>query len=292
MPATRPDVLPPIQVGAWLRAGGVFQGSDPSKVNDWRMDNAYAELHAGGKIHQKVSVTLNLNANMASSRRRPAHRPGQSAGVDHGRHHLVRPDGRIPHLGRPPAGPRRPRERVRSVLHDPVELPRVLDRGRDDDRRCAAGRRRTAATTAPSSGATSRAASSRTSPASSTTSTLTTSPLFSGRVRLALWDPEPGFWGNGSYFGDKDLLSIGVGGQFQKNGSRLRAKDWAEVNVDVLVEKKLGGGSFVTGEGRVLPQQRRRLRRERLVVRARGLRDAPDRPRQHPADGPLPVGED
>ena len=39
-----------------------------------------------------------------------------------------------------------------------------------------------------------------------------TSPLFSGRVRLALWDPEPGFWGNGSYFGDKDLLSIGVGG--------------------------------------------------------------------------------
>ena len=46
-----------------------------------------------------------------------------------------------------------------------------------------------------------------------------TSPLFSGRVRLALWDPEPGFWGNASYFGDKDLLSIGVGGQFQKNGA-------------------------------------------------------------------------
>ena len=75
-----------------------------------------------------------------------------------------------------------------------------------------------------------------------------TSPLFSGRVRLALWDPEPGFWGNCSYFGDKDLLSIGVGGQFQNNGSGA-GKDWAEVNVDVLVEKKLGGGSFVTGEG-------------------------------------------
>jgi hypothetical protein len=76
------------------------------------------------------------------------------------------------------------------------------------------------------------------------------SPLFSGRVRLALWDPEPGFWGNGSYFGDKDLLSIGVGGQFQNNGSTtlMGQKDWAEVNVDVLVEKKLGGGSFVTGE--------------------------------------------
>ena len=92
MPATRPDVLPPIQVGAWMRVGGVFQGSDPSKVNDWRMDNAYAELHAGGKIHQKVSVTLNLNANMASY-----HGGGLPIGlgnplvVGHGRDHLVRP---------------------------------------------------------------------------------------------------------------------------------------------------------------------------------------------------------
>jgi hypothetical protein len=81
---------------------------------------------------------------------------------------------------------------------------------------------------------------------------VTTSPLFSGRVRLALLDPEPGFWGNGSYFGDKNLLSIGVGGQFQKHGSTGMAgpeKDYAEVNADVLFEKKLGGGSFVTGEG-------------------------------------------
>ena len=30
------------------------------------MDNAYVELHAGGKIHKKVGVTLNLAANMLS----------------------------------------------------------------------------------------------------------------------------------------------------------------------------------------------------------------------------------
>ena len=53
MPATRPDVLPPIDVGAWMRVGGIFQGSDPSKLNDWHMDNAYVELHAGGKITQE-----------------------------------------------------------------------------------------------------------------------------------------------------------------------------------------------------------------------------------------------
>ena len=65
MPATRPDVLPPIDVGAWLRVGGKFQGEDPSKVNDWHMDNAYVELHAGGKITKNIGVTLNLNANIA-----------------------------------------------------------------------------------------------------------------------------------------------------------------------------------------------------------------------------------
>jgi hypothetical protein len=80
---------------------------------------------------------------------------------------------------------------------------------------------------------------------------IATSPLLTGRLRLALWDPEPGFWGNASYFGDKDMLSFGVGAQFQNNGSSnaVGAKDYAEVNVDALFEKKLGGGSFFTAEG-------------------------------------------
>jgi hypothetical protein len=82
-----------------------------------------------------------------------------------------------------------------------------------------------------------------------------TSPLFSGRLRLALMDEEPGFWGNSSYFGDKDIFSIAVGGQYQKNGSTGGAagmagdKNWMEFNADVLFEKKLGGGSFFTAEG-------------------------------------------
>src|SRR6185369_7665772 len=60
-----------------------------------------------------------------------------------------------------------------------------------------------------------------------------------------------GFWGNASYFGDKDILSIGLGGQFQKHGSATMAEDksWTEVNADVLFEKKLPGGAFVTAEG-------------------------------------------
>ncbi len=85
-----------------------------------------------------------------------------------------------------------------------------------------------------------------------------TSPLFSGKLRLALLDPEPGFWGNGSYFGDKDMLSFDVGGQAQgTQGLPAGSKTYAEINVDGLFEKKLGGGSFVHGRGGLLPLQRR-----------------------------------
>ena len=75
------------------------------------------------------------------------------------------------------------------------------------------------------------------------------SPLFSGKLRLALLDPEPGFWGNGSYFGDKDILSFDVGFQVQgTQGLPDGSKTYADINVDGLFEKKLGGGSFFTAE--------------------------------------------
>ncbi len=60
-------MLPPIDVCAWLRVSSIFQGQNPSKINDWHMDSAYGELHAGGKIHKKVGVTLNLNADTTVS---------------------------------------------------------------------------------------------------------------------------------------------------------------------------------------------------------------------------------
>ena len=89
MPATRPDALPPIDVGAWMRVELALPGSDTKKVNDWQINNAYVELHAGGKIHKNVGVTLNLNANMLAwnSAGTPS---GELAGGSRGRHHLVR----------------------------------------------------------------------------------------------------------------------------------------------------------------------------------------------------------
>src|SRR5258708_26947365 len=73
----------------------------------------------------------------------------------------------------------------------------------------------------------------------------TATPLYSGRLQLALLAKEPGFWGNGSYFGEKDVLSIGVSGQAQK---ALVGPNYGEFSADALAEFKVGGG-WVTGEG-------------------------------------------
>ena len=36
-----------------------------------------------------------------------------------------------------------------------------------------------------------------------------------GRVQVDFWDPEGGYYLNGTYYGDKNLLAVGVAGQVQ-----------------------------------------------------------------------------
>jgi hypothetical protein len=245
MPATKPDVLPPISVGAWTRVGAKVQGaSDASKLNDFQMDTVYAELHAGGKIHKKVGVTLNLAANMLGWDATTV--PTQASLVlledaiisfdFQDEFHLWAGHLLVPVDRANASGPffmipwNYPGFAVGAL---PKEGPLGRNNGAvvwgDIN-----GGQLTYLAGVFDNGA------------------VGTSPLYSGRLRLALFDKEPGFWGNGSYFGDKDLLSIGVGGQYQKHGSATTLggdKDYAEVNADVLFEKKLGGGSFFTAEG-------------------------------------------
>lgn len=64
--------------------------------------------------------------------------------------------------------------------------------------------------------------------------------LYAGRVQLDFWDPEGGYYLNGSYYGDKDLLAVGVAAQ--KVGSSTG------MTGDFLLEKKLGSGGVVTVE--------------------------------------------
>jgi hypothetical protein len=242
MPASRPEVLPPIDVGAWLRAGSVFQGNaDKSKVNDWHMDNEYIELHAGGKIHKKVGVTLNLNANLLNFSTANA---GSSVAIEDAiisfdfadefhfwAGHLLVPVDRANASG--------------PFFMIPWNYPGFFA-GVSAPKEGPSGRNNGAVVWGDIQGGKLTYL-----VGAFDNADIGSSPLYTARLRLALLDPEPGFWGNCSFFGDKDMLSIGVGAQYQKHGSSSATadKDWTDINADVLFEKKIPGGGWFTAEG-------------------------------------------
>jgi hypothetical protein len=82
-------------------------------------------------------------------------------------------------------------------------------------------------------------------------------PMAAGRLVLNLLDPEPGYFNQSAYHGEKDILAIGVGGQYQQGGSvtvipaanpALEVGDLKVVEADFLFDKKLGGSQAVTVE--------------------------------------------
>ncbi|MCG8554151.1 MAG: hypothetical protein MJD61_02510 [Proteobacteria bacterium] len=77
---------------------------------------------------------------------------------------------------------------------------------------------------------------------------------WAGRLVLNLLDPEPGYGNRSTYYGEKDILSIGVAGQYQK-GWRDRATNAIHATdelkgfaADVLFEKNLSGNGVLTLE--------------------------------------------
>ena len=56
--------------------------------------------------------------------------------------------------------------------------------------------------------------------------------LGAGRIQVDFWDPEPGYYQNGTYYGDKNLLAVGFAGQCQ--GSEKTA-----YSADFLLERQL-----------------------------------------------------
>jgi len=78
-------------------------------------------------------------------------------------------------------------------------------------------------------------------------------PLISGRLALSLLNPEPGYYGSSTYYG-KDILALGVGGQYQKNGDKYAAAsdglaDYGLFLADLLFEKDLQASGVVDVEG-------------------------------------------
>jgi len=64
--------------------------------------------------------------------------------------------------------------------------------------------------------------------------------LLASRVQVDFWDAEDGYYLNGTYYGEKDLLAIGVAAQTADAGDAYTA--------DFLLEKKLGGSGVITVE--------------------------------------------
>jgi hypothetical protein len=71
--------------------------------------------------------------------------------------------------------------------------------------------------------------------------------MYAGRVQVAFWDPEPGYYGTGNYFGAKDILTVGIAGRQKKDGvvSTTAVGDYTSYSIDFLMEKKnVGPGTL------------------------------------------------
>lgn len=71
--------------------------------------------------------------------------------------------------------------------------------------------------------------------------------MYAGRVQVAFWDSEPGYYGTGNYFGAKDILTVGIAGRQKSDGaiSTTAVGDYSSYSIDFLMEKKnVGPGTL------------------------------------------------
>lgn len=65
--------------------------------------------------------------------------------------------------------------------------------------------------------------------------------MTAARIQYNFWDAEPGYYINGTYLGEKDILAV---------GAAINSVDGnSTTNVDFLIEKKVAGGGAFTVEG-------------------------------------------
>src|SRR5712692_4475713 len=69
-----------------------------------------------------------------------------------------------------------------------------------------------------------------------------------GRVQIDFWDPEPGYYLNGTFYGEKNILAVAAAGQVQDGNKAY--------NGDFLLEKKLGGGGAFSVEAELAKYDR------------------------------------
>jgi hypothetical protein len=74
--------------------------------------------------------------------------------------------------------------------------------------------------------------------------------MYAGRLQVAFWDAEPGYYGTGNYFGAKDILTVGIAGRQKSDGavSATAVGDYSSYSVDFLLEKTGVGPGTVSLE--------------------------------------------
>jgi hypothetical protein len=86
--------------------------------------------------------------------------------------------------------------------------------------------------------------------------------LITGRLNVSLLNPEPGYYHSSTYYGGKDIVALGLMGQYKKDGSVAvldptvpvgtpvpTPENYSMIGADLLAEKKLGDSGTATLEG-------------------------------------------
>ena len=75
--------------------------------------------------------------------------------------------------------------------------------------------------------------------------------LYTGRLTLNLWDPEPGYYNSSTYYGAMNVLALGLVAMTQKSavGTAAASGDFTGWSADLLVERNLGSAGVPTLEG-------------------------------------------
>ena len=78
-------------------------------------------------------------------------------------------------------------------------------------------------------------------------------PFYSARLSYTFQGSEPGYFGSSTYYGEKSVTTLGLGGQYQKDGSNDTVtgapKDTFIGMVDLLTEQAVSGAGTFTFEG-------------------------------------------
>ncbi len=70
--------------------------------------------------------------------------------------------------------------------------------------------------------------------------------MYTGRLTFCFWEAEPGYYNSSTFYGKKDVLSIGLVGVHQSDGAGTAAAptDYTAYNIDFLLEKNFGWGTI------------------------------------------------